>query len=180
MDNLSSCCNSLSGQVKPQPVAESKDTKSAVTQKVEAKAQTPTPETGVKKPVTMVELSKELQSLKELVEAHSQVITELQEQVSRKRSPTANGKIQIRDKQTGKVYPSKNNCYQTLLRAGELKDLVAKGVFGAVPEKNNFGWYALIRAMPDRFEEIKPETGNKEKPSDNADGKPLPSIPKKQ
>ena len=58
---------------------------------------------------------------------------------------------------TGEVYPSKNNAYQTLLKAGELKELVDKGIFGAVPEKNTFGWYALVRAWPDRFEEKKSE-----------------------
>ena len=55
-----------------------------------------------------------------------------------------NGKVQIRDKQTGTIYPSKNNAYQTLLKSGELKDLVDKGIFGDIPEKNTFGWYALV------------------------------------
>jgi hypothetical protein len=41
-----------------------------------------------------------------------------------------------------------------MLKAGELKDLVAKGIFGDVPEKNTFGVYALFRAYPDRFEEV--------------------------
>jgi len=58
------------------------------------------------------------------------------------------------DKQTGEIYPSKNNAYQSLLKSGELKDLVDKGVFGPVPEKNTFGWYILVRMLPDRFEEV--------------------------
>jgi len=43
------------------------------------------------------------------------------------------------------------------LKSGALKELVDKGVFGSVPEKNTFGWYALARAFPDRFEEVKAE-----------------------
>ena len=73
------------------------------------------------------------------------------------RKPMANGKIQILDKQTGEIYPSKNNAYQTLLKSGELKELVGQGIFGSEPEKNTFGWYALVRALPDRFEEVRPE-----------------------
>jgi hypothetical protein len=46
------------------------------------------------------------------------------------RRSTANGKVQIRDKQTGKVYPSKNNTYRSMLKAGELKELVDQGIFG--------------------------------------------------
>ena len=49
---------------------------------------------------------------------------------------------------------TKNNCYQSLLKAGELKDLVDKGAFGTDPAKNNFGWFALNRAYPDRFVEV--------------------------
>jgi transglutaminase/protease-like cytokinesis protein 3 len=73
------------------------------------------------------------------------------------RRPTANGKVQIMDKQTGKIYPSKNNAYQSLLKSGDLTDLVDQGVFGPEPGKNTFGWYALVKALPDRFEEMKPE-----------------------
>ena len=78
-------------------------------------------------------------------------------QFRRKRKPPAsNGKVQILDKQTGEIYRSKNNAYQTLLKSGELKDMVDKGVFGDIPQKNTFGWYALVRELPDRFEEVKP------------------------
>jgi len=88
---------------------------------------------------------------------HTRQIAELQEALARKRKPvTSNGKVQIRDKQTGTVYPSKNNAYQSLLKSGELKSLVDKGVFGDIPEKNTFGWYALVRELPNRFEEVKP------------------------
>jgi len=73
------------------------------------------------------------------------------------RRSTANGKIQIKDKVTGKIYQSKNSTYKSLLKAGELTELVDQGIFGPTPEKNTFGWYALVKAMPDRFEEIKPE-----------------------
>ena len=94
-------------------------------------------------------------ALTKVVAEHTSQIAVLQETLARKRRPVhSNGKVQIRDKQTGKVYPSKNNCYQSLLKAGELKDLVSTGIFGDVPEKNTFGWYALVRAIPDRFEEV--------------------------
>ena len=99
-----------------------------------------------------------LDALTATVLDHTREIAELQEAMARKRKPVAsNGKVQILDKQTGETYPSKNNAYQTLLKSGELKDLVDKGVFGDIPEKNTFGWYALVRELPDRFEEVKPE-----------------------
>ena len=99
-----------------------------------------------------------LDALTATVLDHTREIAELQEAMARKRKPVAsNGKVQILDKQTGETYPSKNNAYQTLLKSGELKDLVDKGVFGDNPTKNTFGWYALVRELPDRFEEVKPE-----------------------
>ena len=102
-------------------------------------------------------LPEELVSLKQLAGEHTNLIAQLQETLARKRKPPAsNGKVQILDKQTGEIYPSKNNAYQTLLKSGELKDLVDKGVFGDIPAKNTFGWYALVRELPDRFEEVKP------------------------
>jgi hypothetical protein len=81
-------------------------------------------------------------------------MADVQSQLALKRKPTANNKIQIRDKPTGKIYKSKNSVYQTMLKAGELKDLVEKGIFGDIPEKNTFGVNALFRAWPDRFEEV--------------------------
>lgn len=125
-------------------------------------APTPTPAS----PPTLESFFEELQSLKILVGEHTSQITQLQEALARKRKPVAsNGKVQILDKQTGAIYPSKNNTYQTLLKSGELKDLVAQGIFGDIPEKNTFGAYALFRALPDRFEEVEPEQAE-------ADGKP--------
>jgi hypothetical protein len=110
------------------------------------------------KPLTMAYLNSELELLKQTVSEQGQQIAGLQEALSRKRRPVvSNGKVQIRDKQTGTVYPSKNNAYQSLLKAEELKDLVNKGVFGPVPEKNTFGWYVLVREWPDRFEEVREE-----------------------
>ncbi len=106
---------------------------------------------------TLESLFEELQSLKQLAGEHTNLITQLQETLARKRKPvSSNGKVQILEKQTGEIYPSKNNAYQTLLKSGELKDLVDKGVFGDIPAKNTFGWYALVRELPDRFEEVKP------------------------
>jgi hypothetical protein len=109
------------------------------------------------KPLTLESIQKELNDLKQLVSDHVQQIISLQEALAKKRKPTSNGKVQILDKVTGEVYPSKNNAYQTLLKSGELRELVDKGVFGSEPEKNTFGWYALVRAWPDRFEEKKVE-----------------------
>jgi len=108
-------------------------------------------------PLTLEGIQKELNILKELVSDHAQQIASMQDALTKKRKPTSNGKIQILDKQTGEVYPSKNSAYQTLLKAGELKELVDKGIFGSDPAKNTFGWYALVRAWPDRFEEKKIE-----------------------
>ena len=108
-------------------------------------------------PLTLKSLHQELESLKQVVGEHDHLITQLQETLSRKRKPSAsNGKVQILDKQTGQIFPSKNNAYQTFLKSGELKELVDKGVFGDNPTKNTFGWYALVRELPDRFEEVKP------------------------
>ena len=118
------------------------------------------PAPGKEKPkatglLKLSDIQKEIESLKQTVLDHAQQIADLQARALPKRKPTRNGKIQIRDKQTGKVYPSKNNAYQSLLKAGELKELVDKGIFGPEPEKNNFGWFALVRAWPDRFEEVR-------------------------
>ena len=121
----------------------------------------PQKQSPAKKPLTLVSLQKELESLQQTVQDHAQLIADLQSMLALKRRPTSNGKIQIRDKQTGKVYPSKNNAYQSLLKSGELKELTDKGVFGSEPARNTFGWYALVRALPDRFEEVKKEVEGK-------------------
>jgi len=115
----------------------------------------PTPELPPTPPLTMKYLYQEIQTIKAQLVEQSQLITQLQETLARKRKPvTSNGKIQIRDKQTGTVYPSKNNYYQSLLKSGELKDLVDKGLFGDIPQKNTFGWYVLVCEWSDRFEEV--------------------------
>ena len=139
-------------------------TKKSAVKKPKAEAPTPAPTPEVPQPEapatpapTLESLFEELQSLKQLAEEHTNLISQLQETLARKRKPvSSNGKVQILDKQTGEIYPSKNNAYQTLLKSGELKSLVDKGVFGDIPEKNTFGWYALVRELPDRFEEVKP------------------------
>jgi hypothetical protein len=110
------------------------------------------------KPLTLASLNQEIQSLKQQVSDQANLITQLQETLARKRKPVASkGKVQIRDNQTGTVYPSKNNAYQSLLKSGALKELVDKGLFGDAPEKNTFGWYTLVREWPDRFEEVPSE-----------------------
>lgn len=113
----------------------------------------PEPVTSTPEPPAVVTL----ESLQQEVESLKLTVTQLQETLARKRKPPAsNGKVQILDKQTGEIYRSKNNAYQTLLKSGALKELVDKGVFGDIPQKNTFGWYALVRELPDRFEEIHP------------------------
>ena len=107
--------------------------------------------------LTLESLHRELESLK-------LTVAELQATLARKRKPVAfNGKVQILDKQTGEIYPSKNNAYQTLLKSGGLKELVDKGIFGDIPKKNTFGWYTLVRELPDRFEEVTAEATTEEK-----------------
>jgi hypothetical protein len=110
------------------------------------------------KTLTLAYIQEEFEVLMEIIELHSALITELQESQARKRkAPVSNGKIMIKDKQTGKIYPSKNNVYQSLLKAGDLNDLVNKGLFGDNPAKNSFGCYNLFRAWPNRFEEVHEE-----------------------
>jgi hypothetical protein len=105
--------------------------------------------------VTLPDLLEYVHKLAEVLATHDHRLNAIEQNLAKpKRRPTSNGKTKVRDKLTGTIYPSKNNAYQTLLRSGELKDLVEKGMFGANPEKNNFGWFALVRAWPDRFEEV--------------------------
>lgn len=139
-----------------------KKTISPASQTLPGKSEALTPKP---KPLTMADLKKEVDSLHQALVEHTREIVELQEALARKRKPVvSNGKVQIKDKATGKVYPSKNATYQTLLKAGELKELVDKGIFGTDPEHNTFGWYALVKTWPDRFEEVKPQpTEDKEK-----------------
>ncbi len=119
----------------------------------------PTPIQTPTLPLTLKYVHQELETLMHVLEEHTILITQLQETLARKRKPVAsNGKVQILDKQTGAIFPSKNNAYQTLLKSGELKDLVDKGIFGVDPAKNTFGWYALKRELPDRFEEVREKT----------------------
>ncbi|MBN2239026.1 MAG: hypothetical protein JW712_04575 [Dehalococcoidales bacterium] len=112
--------------------------------------------------LTLEDLYHELLDLRHLVTEHSSAIIELQQTTARKRKPVAsNGKVQLCDKKTGTVYPSKNNAYQSLLKAGELKELIDKGLLGTEPSKNTFGIYVLLREWPDRFEEVQEAQNNK-------------------
>jgi hypothetical protein len=135
-----------SAEIEPQPVVAEQKTESMPTLP-------PKPKT-----LTLAYLQEEFGVLMEIIELHSTLITELQETQARKRkAPLSNGKIMIKDTLTGKVYPSKNATYQTLLKAGELKELVDKGILGDNPLKNSFGCYNLFRAYPNRFVEVKTE-----------------------
>lgn len=114
-----------------------------------------------KMPVEIVlqQLMDEIEFMKQATQDNSNILLQLQEFIVRKRkSPITNGKVQIKDTKTGKIYPSKNNVYQSLLKAGELKELVDKGIFGKEPEKNSFGCYVLFRQFPGRFVEVKSDT----------------------
>ena len=123
----------------------------------EQKPEQEAPKAEAPKSLNMVYLYSEIQAVKQIVQEHGQQIGDIREALIRKRKPTANGKVQIMDKKTGETYPSKNNCYQSLLKSGELKELVDKGIFGSEPRRNNFGWFALQRVWPDRFQEVKQE-----------------------
>jgi hypothetical protein len=109
------------------------------------------------KPLTMTSLHAEIEELRKIIDGQSALIKQLMETpVKQRRPPTSNGKVSIKDTLTSKIYPSKNNVFQTLLKAGELDDLVKQGVFGADPIHNSFGCYNLFRAYPGRFQEVKP------------------------
>jgi hypothetical protein len=135
-------------------VKEAEPEKSADAEHVEL---TPIPHIKAK-PVTLVSLHAELEELRKVVDQQVIQIKLLMALPVRQRNPPlSNGKVQIQDTKTGKIYPSKNNVYQSLLKAGELEDLVKQGVFGSEPAKNSFGCYNLFRAYPNRFVEVKPE-----------------------
>ena len=130
-------------EVKPQPVVDS----------------TPASVPPAKpKPLTLLSLSGELNALRQIVDQQAILIKQLMETPARQRKPpTSNGKVQIKDTLTGKIYPSKNNVYQSLLKAGELDALFKQGVFGSDPAHNSFGCYNLFRFYKDRFIERTPE-----------------------
>ena len=154
-----------SAEVEPLPVIEVvAESTPAVEPVVEVKPQPvvePTPASvppAKPKPLTMTSLHAEIEELRKIVDGQTILIKQLLEAPARQRKPpTSNGKVQIKDTLTGKIYPSKNNAYQSLLKAGELDALVEQGVFGSDPAKNSFGCYNLFRAYPGRFVEIKPE-----------------------
>jgi hypothetical protein len=127
-------------EVKPQPVVE------------------PAPAPVKPKPLTMTSLHAEIVELRKIIDGQAILIKQLMETpIKQRKPPTSTGKVQIRDMKTNVLYPSKNNVYQTLLKSGELDDLVKQGVFGSDPSHNSFGCYNLFRAYHGRFVEVKPE-----------------------
>ena len=71
----------------------------------------PKPATTPVPTLTFKYLHQELEILRQVVEEHASLIIQLQETLARKRKPVvSNGKVQILDKKTGTVYPSKNNA----------------------------------------------------------------------
>ena len=158
----------------PEPIAETAPIVETVAQVQEAEPEksaevepppvvepTPAPipvPTSKPKPLTMTSLHTEIEELRKIVDGQAIFIKQLLEApVKQRKPPLSNGKIQILDTLTGKSYPSKNATYQSLLKAGELSELVNKGLLGNNPYKNNFGCYILFRAFPGRFQESKPE-----------------------
>ena len=153
----------------PKPETPAPETSPAVSpQTAEAPAQPsepapsspPAPEQPVEAParaeVSLFDLYAILVELRALVhDQHEMLLTFQSAPKATRRAPMLpnGGKVQIMDKLTGETFPSKNGAYQSLLKQGALKELVDKGIFGADPKKNSFGWYALKRAWPDRFEE---------------------------
>ena len=109
------------------------------------------------KPLTLISLHGELEELRKIIDGQAIIIKQLMETPTRQRKPpVSNGKVEILDSLTLRKFPSKNATYQTLLKAGELDDLVKQGVFGSDPSHNSFGCYNLFRAYPGRFVEVKP------------------------
>jgi hypothetical protein len=160
----------VSDQQKPEqpeqgtPVDEGKPTGEAQPEGTASTELTPAPEPAKEqipnppKKLTLSDVLRELDILKQMVSHHTQQLAEIETRLTKPLksiSPASRTKIQIRDKQTGVVYPSQNNAYKTLLKNGDLKELVNKGIFGSEPEKNSYGWFALKRAWPDRFEEVR-------------------------
>jgi hypothetical protein len=145
---------------KAKPTPKAKPVVEAPAPEVSMPAPEPTPETKpdipLPTPPSLNQLSDDIQSLRLLVIDHSLQIAQISEALARKRKPVVStDKVQIKDIHTGTLYPSKNGAYQSLLKSGELKPLLDKGIFGPNPDKNTFGWYALVREWPDRFEEVK-------------------------
>jgi len=132
---------------------------------VEQKAQEipPKPADGVAKwlsgvdALTPADFAKIAANLASEIDILNKDVAELKETIALKRKPpvNGNGRVQIKDTKTGKIYPSKNGTYKALLKSGELAELVKQGAFGDEPDHNSFGWYALNRGFPGRFEEIK-------------------------
>ena len=113
------------------------------------------------KNLTMAYLQEEIDYLMALDALRIYQNSQKSETIARKRNPpNSNGKIQMLDKVSGRTYPSKNNLYLSLLKAGELTELVEKGLFGPNPEKNTFGVFSLLRAWPTRFQPIQSQETN--------------------
>jgi hypothetical protein len=147
----------------PQPIVEVVAEPAPIVEPVvEVKPPTVVEPTPVKpKPLTMTSLHAEIEELRKIVDGQAILIKQLMETPARQRKPpTSNGKVQIKDTLTGKIYPSKNNVYQSLLKSGELDDLVKQGVFGSDPAHNSFGCYNLFRFYKDRFIELIHEESN--------------------
>lgn len=158
----------IENQVEPQtkskiePVTEPEKVEKQVASTTTTSEPTPTPavETPASKPkpLTLSSLHAELIELQQKFSEQSALIAQLLEGPVRQRKPvTSNDRKQVKDTVTGVIYKSQNAAYKALLVSGELKELIAKGVFGPNPEKNGWGCYQMFRSMPGRFEEIHAE-----------------------
>lgn len=55
------------------------------------------------------------------------------------------------DTRSGRIFPSLNKCYLTLLRDGELEAMRRAGKLALNSEEDNFGYYKMRRFYPGRF-----------------------------
>jgi len=55
------------------------------------------------------------------------------------------------DTKTGREFMALNQCYLTLLREGELEEMLRAGKLADNPEEDRFGWFKMRRFYPGRF-----------------------------
>ena len=68
-------------------------------------------------PLTLESLKKQLDDLALHVQRHAEPILYYDAVIRRRHKMTSNGSVQILDKVAGKVYPSKNSAFQSLMLA---------------------------------------------------------------
>lgn len=152
----------------PQSILVVKDTPITLEQSASAPVETskPTPPTDTE---LLVKLITDMALVKARLDTLELQLADVKEHRADARADMAKRpRTQIKDNTTGRVFKSKNATYQALLREGALKELVEVGLFGDDPKGNNFGWFALNRALPGRFEEVILETSATSTPTSEA------------